>query len=138
MIVLCSVLRTCLEIFQGIMHPSHVPFIVKSKPALIDRLGHILEICRILCRQKASRISSLQFLIHQFDELHSVSIDTALFISLPVNDPADGIHTQTIKMVFLQPVICRRLQKASHLSAGMHKVAAAPFTDPHICMRIFI
>jgi len=38
----------------------------------------------------------------------------------------------------LQPVVRGRLQKAAHLSAGVHEITAAPFADAHIRMGIFI
>ena len=41
-------------------------------------------------------------------------------------------------MVFLQPVTGSRLEKAAYLSAGVHKVAASPFTSSYITMRVFV
>lgn len=41
-------------------------------------------------------------------------------------------------MEFADPVVCTGLQEASGLAAGMHEVAASPFTDTNRRVRIFI
>ena len=60
------------------------------------------------------------------------------FVSLPVDQSAHRIHTQSVKMKYTEPVVCRVLKKTADFSPGMHKIAASPFTLSHCRIRIFI
>ena len=69
---------------------------------------------------------------------HHFPIRLAIFIALPVNQAADRIHSQTVKMILLEPIVGRGLKKTGHLSARMDEMAAAPFALSNIFVRIFI
>ena len=71
-------------------------------------------------------------------KFYTVPVHATVFIALPVNQIADGIHTQSVHMILLQPVIRTGLKETSHLASGMIKVTASPFTLSYILMRIFI
>ena len=117
MIVCGTILRCCPEIIQCIIHPSHIPLIVKSESAVTHRFCHSRIRRRILCHQHRCRKTVFQPLIHILDKRNSQIIHTSRFISLPVNQIAHRIHPQTVKMIFCQPVCCGRLQEASHFSS---------------------
>ena len=50
-VVPSPVQRICPEIFQSVIHPAHIPFIVKSKPAFLRQLCHPRETRGVLRRQ---------------------------------------------------------------------------------------
>ena len=45
-----------------------------------------------------------------------------LFIALPVDQTADRIHAKTVKVIFLQPVICGRLKEAGQHNRQKYNV----------------
>ena len=59
-------------------------------------------------------------------------------VALPVNQPADRIHAQAVKVEFLQPVLGGGLQEAAHLPPGVHEVAAAPLADAHVAVGVLV
>ena len=137
-IVFRTVFRCGTEVIQRIVHPSHIPFIIKTKAALIDRIGYFGERSGIFGSKNHRRMHAFQFLIHILQEFYSIEVDASCRIALPVDGAADCIHTDTIHMEFADPVVCTGLQEASGLAAGMHEVAASPFTDTNRRVRIFI
>ena len=138
MVVLSTIFRCSAEIIQRIIHPSHIPFIIKTKSALVDRISHFRERSRIFGCEDHRRMHAFQSLIHILQELYRIEVYTPCRIALPVDRTADCIHADTVHMEFTDPVICAGLQEASGLSAGMHEVAASPFTDTDSRVRIFI
>lgn len=53
-----SVCRCGLKILERVMHPSHIPFVVKSTPTVIYIQCHIRIVCRILSNQNTAGLSS--------------------------------------------------------------------------------
>ena len=76
--------------------------------------------------------------VHIFQEIQCVAIHTARRVALPVDQAADCIHAQTVKMELIQPIVGRGLQKAAHFAARMDEIAAAPLAFAYIRMGIFI
>ena len=131
-------IRSFLEIIQCIIHPAKIPLVVKSQTAVFDLFRAAGIGCAVLRDQNSRGVTSVDSGIHFFQELHSCLIDTAQFISHPINDTADRVHPQAVKVIFGQPVISGRLHEAGHFAAGENKVAAAPLTVGDIAGRIFI
>ena len=138
MIFPASVFRICAEIIQSIVHPAHIPFIVESQSPVLHGIGNLWKRGRILGCKDRRRMELFQPLVHVLEEFHCISVYTPGRISLPVDSSADGIHSQTVYMVFGQPVIGGGLQEAPYVSTGMHKVAASPFADTYGRMRILV
>ena len=83
-------------------------------------------------------MADLQSGVHIFQEIQRVTVDAARGVALPVDQAADRIHTQAVKMELVEPVIGRGLQETAHLTARMDEVTAAPFAFAHVGVRIFI
>ena len=47
----------------------------------------------------------MEALIHKADELHSIFVDSSRRVTLPVDNPANGIHTDSVEMKFREPVV---------------------------------
>ena len=122
---------------QCVVHPAHIPFIIKTKTALTGRFRDPGIIGRIFGNEDAAGIPAFDPGIHSFHKVYGIAVDTTAFIALPVQDPADGIHAQTVEMVSLQPVVGAGLEKAADLSPGMHEIITAPLADTNIRVRIF-
>ena len=122
---------------QCVVHPAHIPFIIKTKTALTGRFRDPGIIGRIFGNEDAAGIPAFDPGIHSFHKVYGIAVDTTAFIALPVQDPADGIHAQTVEMVSLHPVVGAGLEKAADLSPGMHEIITAPLADTNIRVRIF-
>ena len=80
----------------------------------------------------------VQSLIHAFQERDAGGIDAAAGIAAPVDQPADCVHTQPVKVENRQPVVGTGLEKTAHFAAGVDKVTAAPFAVVVLFLRILI
>ena len=138
MIIVCTIFRTSTEIVQGIVHPAHVPFIVKSKTALGNRIGNFREGSGIFGCEDRRWVEILESLVHVLKELYCIQVYPTSRVALPVDRAADRIHTDTVHVEFTHPVIGTGLQETSCFAAGMHKVAASPFADTDSRVRILI
>ena len=138
MIILCTIFRTGTEIIKCIVHPSHIPFIVETKPALRNRISNLREGSGIFCCKDCRRVELFQSLVHILEKLYGVEIYTACRITLPVDRTADCIHADSIHMELTHPIVGTGLKEASCLTAGVHEIAASPFTDTYGRVWIFI
>ena len=99
-----------LEIRKRIVHPTHIPFIIKSKTALSDGFGDIRVVGGIFCNKHDAPITAAQPPVHSSDEFHRGAVHATPFISLPVDHPTDRIHPKSVKMIDVQPKITRYLR----------------------------
>ena len=83
-------------------------------------------------------MAAFQFHVHTFQKINGISIYAPCFIALPVDDPADGIHAKSVKMIFAKPVIGAGSKETTHLASGMHEVMTAPLADAYVGMGIFV
>ena len=130
--------RILPEVVQRVVHPAHVPLIIKAQSAVFYRTGHALIVGGVFCDQHAVRMQLVQSLIHAFQERDAGGIDAAAGIAAPVDQPADCVHTQPVKVENRQPVVGTGLEKTAHFAAGVDKVAAAPFAVVVLFLRILI
>ena len=122
MIVHAAICGSRAAVIQGVVHPAHVPLIVKSKAVFRHRLCNVGIGCGVLRYQNCGWMQCLQPPIHILQEFYCVQIDTPSRVSLPINHAADCVHAQAIYMKFRQPVIRGRLQKAANLTTRVHEV----------------
>lgn len=87
------VVRMCPEIFQSIMHPSQIPLIIESQPAFFHLPCYAGISCGILGNQHRRGMEPVQPLVHDLQKVDSSTVFTPLFISLPVDQPADSVHS---------------------------------------------
>ena len=85
--------RILPEVVQRVVHPAHVPLIIKAQSAVFYRTGHALIVGGVFCDQHAVRVQLVQSLIHAFQERDAGGIDAAAGIAAPVDQPADCVHT---------------------------------------------
>ena len=127
-----------LEVFQSVMHPSHIPFVIISKTAVFHRSGNVREAGGVFSYQENAGIQAFQPAVHCFDKIKRRAVDAAFFVAHPVDDAADGVHAQTVKVIFLQPVVRGGLKKAGYLAAVVQEVRTAPFADADVAVGVFV
>ena len=108
--------RIELHIIEEIVHPAHVPLIVKSKAALLYRDRHLRPCGRLLCDQKRTvrilfinRIQMLekfdrfQVLIAAVNIRHPLTVVLAI---VEVQHRSDCVHADAVCMVYIFPEQC--------------------------------
>ncbi len=137
-IALRAVFGTGAEIVQRVVHPTHIPFVIKSEPAFADRSCDAGVGGGIFRRKYGVGVELLKSPVHLADEFYGSVVDASGRFALPVNDPADGIHADSVYMVLGEPVVGGGLKKTPYFAPGVHEIIASPFADPHIVVWIFI
>ena len=133
-----AVSRLLTHVFQRIVHPAKVPFVVEAQTILRCRFCCPGKRSGVLRDQHCIRIKALQAFIHTLHKVHGVMIDPSSAVSLPVDQVADSIKSKSIEMILVKPECAGRLQEGAHIPAGVHEVAAAPFAVPDCGVRILI
>ena len=95
--------RIYLHVFQRIVHPAHVPFIVETKSAFFNRLRYTGIVRGILGDQHDVFKGLIEVIVHLFEEVNGTVVDASVLIAHPVNAVVDGIHADTVKVVSMQP-----------------------------------
>ena len=115
-ILLPAIRRIGPEKIQCVVHPAHIPLIVKAQTALRDRFCDAWICRRILRNQHCVRIQPLQPAVHLLQEFDRIRVDAAPLVPHPVDQIADGVKSQTIKMILVQPESAGGIQKACDIS----------------------
>ena len=136
--VFFAFLRGFFEVIQRIIHPAQVPLVVKAQTAVLHRRGDFGIIGGILRDEHRRGVALLQALVHPLQKLQRGTVHAAGRVALPVDEPGDRVHAQTVKVEHPQPVIGAGLQKGADLPAGMHEIAAAPLALPHRGGGVFV
>ena len=76
--------------------------------------------------------------IHPLEEIKIKIINAPALISHPIDQTADRVHSQTVEVIFREPVIGGGLHKAGDFSSGEQEIAAPPFAVGNIRCRILI
>ena len=119
------------KIVQRVVHPAHVPLVVKAQAAVLDGSRDLREARRVLGDQNGRRGARLQTGVHALQKFQRRAVDAAVRVALPVDQAGHGIHAQAGGVEHPQPVVGAGLDKAADLTAGVHKVAAAPLALAH-------
>ena len=109
-----------LEIFQGIVHPAHVPFEQEAQAAIVSRAGDHGEGVGFLRRHNGALAHSKAGFVQLPQEVDGLQILTAAkliglvigAVVVQIQHGADRIHPQAVQMEFLQPVHRAGDQKA--------------------------
>ncbi len=120
-----------LEVLQRVVHPAHVPLVVKAQAALVHGLGGAGQVRGVLRDQEHAGVERLDARVHGLDEGDGLVVDAAGFVPLPIDDAADGVHAQAVKVVGTYPEVGAGLHEAARLAARVHEVVAAPLRDAH-------
>ena len=131
--------RVYSEVFEGVVHPAHVPFIVKAEmPVVGITRGHVVIGAGILGYHHDPGKYLVQFVVETPHELHRALIHAALFLSLPVDDIAHRVNAQSVDVIGLQPEVCRRQQETLDMTLVKIVVVGIPFAVRHEVQRIFV
>ena len=80
----------------------------------------------------------LQTAVHALQKVQRRAVDAAVRVALPVDEPGHRVHAQAVGVEHPQPVIGAGLDEALDLTAGVHKVTAAPLALAHSGCRVLI
>ena len=137
-ILLRAVGRIGPEEIQRVVHPAHIPLVVKAQAALRDRFCDPRIRRRVLCNQHCIRIQPFQPAVHLLQEFDGIRIDPAPLVPHPVDQIADRVKSQSIEMILIQPESAGGIQKACDIASRMVEVAAPPLTHVHRVIGVFI
>ena len=137
-VVAAAVFGRGAEIIERVVHPPHVPLVVEAEAARLRRLGNAGVRGGVLRAEHRRRVQRLQPAVHPAQELDRRAVHAAGRVALPVDHAADRVHAQAVDVEFLEPVVRRRLQKAAHLAARVHEVAAAPLAAADVRVRVLV
>ena len=87
------------HVFEGVVHPSKVPFHIKAKAAVFQRMGYFWIAGRIF----GNHDNALVFLMHHgidpFDKVNGRVVEFLFFcLTPPVEEVGEGIHPDTIEV----------------------------------------
>ena len=68
----------------------------------------------------------MQVIVQAFDEIQCALILAAVFIAMPEDQIADGVHPQTVKMIAIDPESRCRHQETAHGFFPQIKIGSAP------------
>ena len=128
-IVMAPEERVIFHISQEIIHPAHVPLIIKSHGAVVHISGNLGPCRRLLRNQNRSRLSLLKHGIQMFQEFHcfqilisAVDIGDPLAIVLAVIQIQHGshrVHADAIRMILPGPEQRVGNQEVGHLGTSI-------------------
>ena len=129
--ILAPLVARLFKVVEGVVHPAQVPLVVKAQAAVLDGGRDLREARRVLGDQNGRGVALLQTGVHALQEFQRRAVDAAVRVALPVDQAGHGIHAQAVGVEHPQPVVGAGLDKAADLTAGVHKVAAAPLALAH-------
>ena len=128
--------RIQTAISQDIVHPAHIPLVVKAHAAHINRLGNIWPGGRLLSNHQSLWILSKHGFIQLVEEIYSLQIAVAaMLIGLPfatlsaviqIQHIGHSINAKAINMILIHPENSIGNQKALYLSAAIIKIGGTP------------
>ena len=127
-----------LHVFQRIMHPSHIPFVVKAKSAILRAFCHMWKFGGVFGGGEDIRVAGFEPLVHKPEKLDAVLIDAAAPVALPVENIAHRVDPQPVEVKTVDPVVRSGKEKAANIVPAEVKVQAAPFIVLDVRKRIFI
>ena len=130
-VVAATEVRVKLEVAQRVVHPAHVPLVVKAQAALLHGAGGALVVRRVLRDGERARVERLHAGVQALHELDVLVVHAAGLVALPVDDAADGVHAHRVEVVAAQPEVHGALHEAARLPAAVHEVVTAPLAHAH-------
>ena len=94
------------EVIQRVVHPAEIPLVVEAHAVILYGAGDLRECGRVLRDEHTVRVQPLQTRVHLLYEVDGVGVYAAFGLTLPVYRAADSVHSQSVKVIFFQPVIC--------------------------------
>ena len=122
------------KIVQRIMHPAHIPLVVEAHAVVAGGSCHLEEVGGVLGGVDAGGPALVQAVVQAAQKVHGTLVHAAVRVALPVQRAGDGIHTDTVAVVYVHPQGGSAVQKAAHLAAVVVEVAGAPLAVAHIAV----
>ena len=124
------------HILQHIVHPAHVPLVVKAHAAHVDRPGNQWPRSGFLGNHQRLRMELENRFIELLEEIHGLEISgIAVFVGHPlailaaiveIEHIGHRVDAQAVNMEFLKPEHGVGYQEALHLRAAVVKVRGSP------------
>ena len=125
MVMVFAVYRIFLHIAQGVVHPTHVPFILEIQPF---GAGYVGKRGRFFGNFRSTGRFLLQHGVGVMQKADGFQIfATAVLVGYPlavvariiaVNHRGHGIHAQAVEAEALDPIKCIALQEIFHFGAA--------------------
>ena len=128
--------RIIVHIAQEVIHPSHIPLEIKSKPVILHRTRHLRPGCRLLCNQERSvlallkngiqmlqKLYCLQVFLSAVDVRHPLSV---IFSIIQIQHRGHCVHADAVCMINLCPVQGIGNQEVFHLRPAVIVDQSAP------------
>ena len=128
--------RVFLHVIYKVIHPAHIPFIIKSQPLFFHFTRNLRPGCGFFCNQQHIRMLFLKHRIQMFQKFHSfqifitsVNIGNPFPVVLAVIQIQHGshcVHAYSVCMILLCPEqgICN--EEILHLRASIIVNQRAP------------
>ena len=101
------------KIFEGVVHPAHVPFEAEAEAAEIDGTGDAWPSGGFFGNSENARETAVCYFVHALEEVDGVQVfASAVAIGHPfaglarvieVEHGSDGVHTKAVDVVFVEP-----------------------------------
>ena len=124
-----SVYRIFLHIINEVVHPSHVPFIIKSKAVIFYISGNLRPGCRLLCDQKHIWVFLLENRIQMLQKFDSFQIlipavnvgypFSVILSIIQIEHRCHSIHTDSVRVILLCPEQSIGNQEVFHLRTSV-------------------
>ena len=97
-----------LHVIEHLVHPAHVPFVVKPEAAVHDRCRHLLVDRRILRNAHRARVPLLELVIRAAQHPDAGFVEAARLVPARVNQPRHRVVADAVEVVVRQPEVERR------------------------------
>src|SRR5258705_6264675 len=128
--------RICLEVFESVMHPTHIPLEIETQPTTINWMTHGGPGVRLFRNHHRSRTNPVSDLIQLCQKGKCFQVLTAAkFVRKPlaflaaivqIKHRSHGIHTQSVDVKFLEPEERISDKEVSHFVAAIIEDIGAP------------
>ena len=122
------------KIVQCVVHPAHIPLVVEAHAVVAGGSCHLEKVGGVLGGVDAGGPALVQAVVQAAQKVHGPLVHAAVRVALPVQRAGDGIHTDTVAVVYVHPQGSGTVQKAAHLPAVVVEVAGAPLAVAHIAV----
>ena len=116
------------DVFEGVVHPPHVPLERKSQAAVVRGGRHPWPRGGFLRHGHCSGIGPLDGSVHLLQELNGIEVlaptvlvrePFALFTAvIQVQNRGDGVDTQSVDVELVHPVQCVRHEEVAHFRSS--------------------
>ena len=138
MVVLRPLVRGLLHVVEAVVHPAHVPLVVKAEAAVVDGLRDTGVLGGIFGREDGGRVQLLEAAVHVADEVDGILVGAPVLVALPVDEVRQGVDAKAVEVELLQPVVRVGLEETLDLALAVVEVVAPPLAVTHVGVRVLV